>query len=159
MGMFDRQLVQDAHGVPDTHLHGIRGCVVRLVAGPQAPVVDVDPTELPGRKRLGDIRLSHIGDGVQEPAMKDDRDSVTALVLEVHPATVQPVPRARHHGHLFCSDSRLGDHPTPERRPTPMDHSSRTVPTRPELDCIEAVRPSNRRFRDQPLTAHNDRRP
>jgi hypothetical protein len=59
-------------------------------------VVDVDPTKLASRKRSGDIRLSHIGDGVQEPAMKHDRESVTTLVPEVHLATVQPVPRARH---------------------------------------------------------------
>jgi len=59
-------------------------------------MVDVDPTELAGRNRLGDVRLSHIGDGVQEPAMKHERDSVTALILKVHLATVQPVPRARH---------------------------------------------------------------
>ena len=34
MGAFDRQLIQDPHGVPDPHLHGICGWVVRLVAGP-----------------------------------------------------------------------------------------------------------------------------
>jgi hypothetical protein len=87
MCALDRQLIQDPHGVPDTHLHGISGWVVRLVAGPQTPVVNVDPAELAGWKRLGDIRLSYIGDGVQKPAMKDDRESVTALVLEVHLAT------------------------------------------------------------------------
>jgi hypothetical protein len=73
---------------------------VRLLAGPQATVVDVDPTELVRLKRLGNTRLSHIRDGVQQPAMKGDGDLVTALVLEVHPATIQPVPRARHQGHL-----------------------------------------------------------
>jgi hypothetical protein len=95
--------------------------------GPQATVVDVDPTELAGRKRLGDARLSHIGDRVQEPAMKDDSDTVTVLILEVHLATVQPVPRARHQGHFFCTDSRLADHPTLERRPTPMDRPARSA--------------------------------
>jgi hypothetical protein len=134
-------------GVPNKYLHGIRGWVVRPVAGPQAPVVDVDPTELAGRKRLGDVRLSHIGDGVQEPAMKNDRDSVTALVLEVHLATVQPVPRAGHQGHLFCTDSRLR---SPYARASAYTHGPLVEdrPTRPELDALKPCGRADRRFRD-----------
>jgi hypothetical protein len=34
-------------------------------------VVDIDETELVGWQRLGELRLSHVIDRVQEPSVKD----------------------------------------------------------------------------------------
>ena len=63
------------------------------------PVGDVDEAELVFRQLLqclGDFRLSHQIHRVNYPSMQDDRGSIAALVLEVHPGSIHSVRRVRH---------------------------------------------------------------
>jgi len=54
-------------------------------------VVDVDAAELFGKRlqRTGYGRAAHGFDRIQQPSMEDDRHSVTPVVLEVRPLSIQ----------------------------------------------------------------------
>jgi len=92
----DPECIQHRHGIRDPERHGVRVRVVGLVAAPDTSVVDVDNAELVGGQRLGDVRLSHLVDRIQESSVEDDCGSVAIVVLEVHALAIQRVSRVRH---------------------------------------------------------------
>ena len=67
--------IEDGDHIGDAKRHRIRRRVVRRVAPAMAPVIDEDEAELLAQllQRLGDGRVAHQIDRVEESAEHDDR--------------------------------------------------------------------------------------
>src|SRR5918997_2783014 len=98
MCALDAEFIEDSHRIRHTQRHRVCLRLVGLVAASAAAVINVDEAELLGEllKSLCDVRLSHQINRVNYPSMEDDRSSIAAVVLEVHPASIQSVRRVRH---------------------------------------------------------------
>jgi hypothetical protein len=67
VGALDGELIEYRHSIGRAKRHRVRLRVMGPLAAAEAPVVDVDETELVGWQRMGELRLSHVIDRVQEP--------------------------------------------------------------------------------------------
>ena len=95
----DAEFIQNRHRIGHAQRHRICLHLPRLVTASDPAVGDVDEAELVRRQLLqclGDVRLSHQINRVNDPSMHDDRGSIAAVILEVHPASIQSVRRVRY---------------------------------------------------------------
>jgi hypothetical protein len=91
MGALDSELVEDSYGVGDAERDPVRLGGVRLLATAVPAMIDVDPAELRCRQRLGDPPLTQVFDGVREAVVKDNRRTISSLILEIDSGSVLPV--------------------------------------------------------------------